>query len=59
MPHDERDSGRSRERERQDGLLDREARRETWLARLLRQRRAEKGRPAPRVDDSLDRSKDG
>jgi hypothetical protein len=41
------DAGRSREREVQDRLLDREARRESWLARLWRQRRGEKGRPRP------------
>jgi hypothetical protein len=50
--------GRSRERERQDGVLDREARRESWLARLFRQRTGEKGRPAPRKEGTLDRGDD-
>lgn len=39
--------GRSRERVRQDRLLEREARRESWLARLWRNRRLAKGRPTP------------
>jgi hypothetical protein len=41
------DPGRSPERIEQDRLLDREARRESWLTRLLRQRWLEKGRPKP------------
>jgi hypothetical protein len=41
------DQGRSPERIQQDRLLDREARRESWLTRLLRQRWLEKGRPKP------------
>jgi hypothetical protein len=40
--------GRSRERVQQDQLLEREARRESWVARLWRNRRLAKGRPAPR-----------
>jgi hypothetical protein len=40
--------GRSRERVQQDRLLEREARRESWLARLWRNRRLAKGRPTPR-----------
>jgi hypothetical protein len=49
MPKDDDrpDDGRSRERANQDHLLEREARRESWLARLWRQRRGEKGRPHP------------
>jgi hypothetical protein len=39
--------GRSRERVQQDRLLEREARSESWLARLWRSRLA-KGRPTPR-----------
>jgi hypothetical protein len=39
--------GRSRERVQQDRLLEREARRESWLARLWRNRRLAKGRPTP------------
>ena len=43
----ERDTGRSRERADQDQLLDREARRESWLTRLRRHRWFNKGRPEP------------
>jgi hypothetical protein len=39
--------GRSRERRQQDRLLEREARREPWLTRLLRHRWLAKGRPNP------------
>jgi hypothetical protein len=39
--------GRSRERVQQDRLLEREARRESWLSRLWRNRRLSKGRPTP------------
>jgi hypothetical protein len=39
--------GRSRERVQQDRLLEREARRESWLVRLWRNRRLAKGRPTP------------
>jgi len=41
------DDGRSQEREEQDRLLDREARRESWLTRLWRHRSSRKGRPDP------------
>lgn len=41
------DPGRSPERIKQDRLLDREAHRESWLTRLLRQRWLSKGRPNP------------
>jgi hypothetical protein len=41
------DHGRSPERIEQDRMLDREAHRESWLTRLLRQRWLEKGRPKP------------
>jgi hypothetical protein len=41
------EEGRSRERVQQDRLLEREARRESWLARLWRNRRLAKGRPTP------------
>jgi hypothetical protein len=41
------DHGRSPDRIQQDRLLNREARRESWLTRLLRQRWLEKGRPKP------------
>jgi hypothetical protein len=40
--------GRSRERLQQDRLLEREARRESWLTRLLRHRWLANGRPNPR-----------
>ena len=47
-PNDEApDPGRSDEREDQDRLLDREARRESWLTRLRRHRSQAKGRPDP------------
>jgi hypothetical protein len=49
------DAGRSRERVQQDALLEREARRESWLTRLMRSRWFAKGRPEPgntRGDDS-------
>jgi hypothetical protein len=42
------EEGRSRERVQQDRLLEREARRESWLARLWRNRQLAKGRPTPR-----------
>jgi hypothetical protein len=38
---------RSRERERQDAILERAARQESWLSRLLRSRRERKGKPHP------------
>jgi hypothetical protein len=41
------DPGRSRERERQDALLDRTAREESWLTRLRRWTSDRKGRPRP------------
>jgi hypothetical protein len=41
------DAGRSSEREQQDALLEREARRESWVARLMRHRWLAKGRPHP------------
>jgi hypothetical protein len=46
--------GRSRERRQQDRLLESEARRESWLTRLLRHRWLANGRPNPRgtPDDS-------
>jgi hypothetical protein len=40
-------AGRSGEREQQDALLEREARRESWLTRLKRHRWFAKGRPPP------------
>jgi len=42
------EEGRSRERVQQDRLLEREARRESWLTRLWRNRWLAKGRPTPR-----------
>jgi hypothetical protein len=48
QPSDEgHDPGRSDERADQDRLLDREARRESWLTRLRRHRSQDKGRPDP------------
>jgi hypothetical protein len=50
-----RDTGRSRERVQQDAMLEREARRESWVRRLMRSRWFAKGRPEPgntRGDDS-------
>lgn len=49
--------GRSRERRQQDGMLEREARREPWLTRLWRHRWLAKGRPNPggEPDDSQKR----
>lgn len=47
LPRDGDDPGRSRERAEQDRLLDRESRRESWLARLWRHRFQTKGRPHP------------
>jgi hypothetical protein len=41
------DPGRSSERAEQDRLLEREAHRESWLARLWRHRIHAKGRPHP------------
>jgi hypothetical protein len=41
------DPGRSRERADQDRLLDKEAKRESWLTRLWRHRILNKGRPHP------------
>ncbi len=41
------DAGRSRERAQQDAMLEREARRESWLTRLKRYRWFAKGRPEP------------
>jgi hypothetical protein len=41
------DAGRSPEREQQDALLEREARRESWVARLRRHRWFAKGRAHP------------
>jgi hypothetical protein len=41
------DAGRTRERARQDAMLEREARRESWLSRLRRYRWFAKGRPEP------------
>jgi hypothetical protein len=41
------DAGRSAERVKQDELLEREARRESWLTRLMRSRWFAKGRPEP------------
>lgn len=46
-PEQADDPGRSRERERQDALLDRTAREESWLSRLRRWSRDRKGRPQP------------
>jgi hypothetical protein len=43
------DSGRSRERERQDKMLERTEREEGWLKRLWRSRLA-KGRPKPSTE---------
>jgi hypothetical protein len=39
------DAGRSRERVQQDAMLEREARRESWITRLKRYRWFAKGRP--------------
>jgi hypothetical protein len=44
---EEDNDGRSRERRQQDRMLEREARREPWLTRLLRHRWLAKGRPNP------------
>jgi hypothetical protein len=44
---DVHDTGRSRERERQDRLLERTNREESWLGRLWRSRSLKKGRPSP------------
>jgi hypothetical protein len=41
------DGGRSREREQQDAMLEREARRESWVTRLRRHRWFAKGRAYP------------
>jgi hypothetical protein len=53
-PEQPDDPGRSRERERQDALLDRTAREESWLARLRRWAGDRKGRPRPGSDDLPD-----
>jgi hypothetical protein len=44
-PRQPDDPGRSRERERQDTMLDRAARQESWLSRLLRSKRERKAKP--------------
>ena len=41
------DTGRSRERAQQDAMLEREARRESWVTRLMRHRWFAKGRAHP------------
>ena len=54
-PPDADDAGRSRERERQDAMLERAARQESWLSRLLRSRRERKGKPRPGNPELRDR----
>lgn len=48
QPSNEDIDGRSRERRQQDRMLEREARRESWLTRLLRHRWLANARPNPR-----------
>jgi hypothetical protein len=59
QPHNESDAprqqredkGRSREREQQDEVIERAAREESWLSRLLRSYRERKGRPRSGTHD--------
>jgi hypothetical protein len=51
------DPGRSREREKQDAMLDEAAHEESWLSRLKRSMRERKGRPragGPQMPDRRD-----